>query len=158
MNFLIENLNQELSIFILSMMPISELRGAIPLGIGMGMPAWKVYTIAVIGNILPVPILLKIFRPVISYIARTRYLRKFSGYVVRKIDKGSEKIVKYELLGLLILVAIPLPTTGAWTGCGVASFLKLDYMKSFIYISLGVMVAGLIVLLLSFVGFSVVPS
>jgi len=158
MNFLIENLNQELSIFILSMMPISELRGAIPLGIGMGMPAWKVYIIAVIGNILPVPILLKIFRPVISYIARTRYLRKFSGYVVRKIDKGSEKIVKYELLGLLILVAIPLPTTGAWTGCGVASFLKLDYMKSFIYISLGVMVAGLIVLLLSFVGFSVVPS
>ena len=158
MNILIENLNQELSIFILSMMPISELRGAIPLGIGMGMPAWKVYIIAVIGNILPVPILLKIFRPVISYIARTRYLRKFSGYVVRKIDKGSEKIVKYELLGLLILVAIPLPTTGAWTGCGVASFLKLDYMKSFFYISLGVMLAGLIVLLLSFVGFSVVPS
>ncbi|MBN2285823.1 MAG: small multi-drug export protein [Tissierellales bacterium] len=158
MNVLIENLNQELSIFILSMMPISELRGAIPLGIGMGMPAWKVYIIAVLGNILPVPILLKIFRPAISYIARTRYLRKFSGYVVRKIDKGSEKIVKYELLGLLLLVAIPLPTTGAWTGCGVASFLKLDYMKSFIYISLGVMVAGLIVLLLSFVGFSVVPS
>jgi uncharacterized membrane protein len=151
MYFFIENLSAEMSIFLLSMLPISELRGAIPLGISMGLPPWEVYLISVAGNILPVPILLKVLRPLISYIARTRLLRKPASYIVQKIDKGSEKVLKYELLGLFILVAVPLPTTGAWTGCGVASFLKLDYKKSFIYISLGIIVAGLIMLLLSHV-------
>jgi uncharacterized membrane protein len=151
MYFFIENLSAEMSIFLLSMLPISELRGAIPLGISMGLPPWEVYLISVAGNILPVPILLKVLRPLISYIARTRLLRKPASYIVQKIDKGSEKVLKYELLGLFILVAVPLPTTGAWTGCGVASFLKLDFKKSFIYISLGIMVAGLIMLLLSHV-------
>jgi len=138
------------------MLPISELRGAIPLGMGLGMDPWKCYFLAVAGNIIIVPVLLKIFRPLIRYIARTRLLRKTAGRVVDKVDRNAQKVLKYELIGLFLLVAVPLPTTGAWTGCGVASFLKLDYLKSLGFISLGIMTAGLIVMALSFIGFGMV--
>lgn len=156
MNFIIENFSKETAVFILSMIPISELRGAIPLGIGLGIDPWKCYFISICGNILVVPILLIIFRPVIRYIARTKLLRKTAGKIVKKIDKNAKKVMRYELLGLFLLVAVPLPTTGAWTGCGVASFLKLDYKKSLAFISLGIMTAGLIVMFLSFVGFGMI--
>jgi uncharacterized membrane protein len=156
MNFITENLSREAAVFILAMLPIAELRGSIPLGIGLGMDPWKCYFISVAGNMIIVPVLLKIFKPVIRYIARTKLLRKTAGKIVDKVDKNAKKVMKYELIGLFLLVAIPLPTTGAWTGCGVASFLKLDYKKSIGFISLGIMTAGLIVMLLSFVGFGMV--
>jgi uncharacterized membrane protein len=156
MNFIVENFSSEAAVFILAMLPISELRGAIPLGMGLGMDPWKCYFLAVAGNIIIVPVLLKIFRPLIRYIARTRLLRKTAGRVVDKVDRNAQKVLKYELIGLFLLVAVPLPTTGAWTGCGVASFLKLDYLKSLGFISLGIMTAGLIVMALSFIGFGMV--
>jgi uncharacterized membrane protein len=156
MNFITENLSREAAVFILAMLPIAELRGAIPLGIGLGMDPWKCYFISIAGNIIIVPVLLKIFKPVIRYIARTKLLRKTAGKIVDKVDKNAKKVLKYELIGLFLLVAIPLPTTGAWTGCGVASFLKLDYKKSIGSISLGIITAGLIVMLLSFVGFGMI--
>ncbi|MBV1756760.1 MAG: small multi-drug export protein [Dethiosulfatibacter sp.] len=152
MSFILEHFTNELSVFLLAMMPISELRGSIPLGISLGLPPIEVFIISVVGNILPVPILLKVFKPIIRYIARTRVFRRPAGYILRKVDKGSEKVLKYELFGLFLLVAIPIPTTGVWTGCGVASFLKLDYKKSLLMISLGVITAGIIVMSLSLLG------
>ncbi len=152
MNFIINNFSNETAVFLLSMMPISELRGSIPLGISLGMSPWKSFAISLIGNIIIIPILLLIFRPTIRYFARTSFLRKPAGFIVKTIDQRASKVIKYELMGLFLLVAIPLPTTGVWTGCGVASLLKLDYKKSLLYITAGVITAGLIVLLLSYIG------
>lgn len=152
MNFIVEHFRNVMSVFLLAMMPISELRGSIPLGIGLGLPPFEVFIISVVGNILPVPILLKVYKPIIRYIARTRLFKRPASYILNKVDKGSEKVLKYELFGLFLLVAIPIPTTGVWTGCGVASFLKLDYKKSLLVISLGVIAAGVIVMSLSLLG------
>lgn len=156
MDFITNNFSKEIAVFLLSMMPVSELRGSIPLGISLGISPWKSFTISLIGNIIIVPILLLIFRPVIRFFARTRFLKKPARYIIKKIDNRASRVTKYELFGLFLLVAIPLPTTGAWTGCGVASLLKLDYKKSLISIIAGVISSGLIVLLLSFIGLGII--
>jgi len=87
-------------------------------------------------------------------VARTRLLRRPAAYVLKKVNKGSNKVIRYELLGLFLLVAIPLPTTGAWTGSAVAAFLKLDFKKSFLFIFMGVITAGVIMLAISTAGAS----
>jgi len=142
-------IQKELSVLILSMVPISELRGSIPYGISLGLSPYNALIISVIGNIIPVPFLLKLYRPIIRWIARSTFLRKPASMIVNKVDRSSQKVRKYELWGLFLLVAIPLPTTGVWTASAVASFLKLNYRKSILFISLGVIVAGLIVFSIS---------
>ena len=142
-------MEKEISVFILSMVPKSELRGAIPYGISLGLSPYNAFVISVIGNIIPVPFLLKLYRPIIRWIARSTFLRKPASIIVNKVDRSSKKVRKYELWGLFLLVAIPLPTTGVWTASAVASFLKLNYRKSIFYISLGVLAAGIIVLSIS---------
>lgn len=142
-------MEKEISVFILSMVPISELRGAIPYGISLGLSPYNAFIISVIGNIIPVPFLLKLYRPIIRWIARSTFLRKPASMIVNKVDRSSQKVRKYELWGLFLLVAIPLPTTGVWTASAVASFLKLNYRRSIFYISLGVLAAGIIVLSIS---------
>ena len=142
-------MEKEISVFILSMVPISELRGAIPYGISIGLSPYNAFVISVIGNIIPVPFLLKLYQPIIRWIARSTFLRRPASMIVNKVDRSSQKVRKYELWGLFLLVAIPLPTTGVWTASAVASFLKLSYRKSIFYISLGVLAAGIIVLSIS---------
>ena len=142
-------IQKELSVLILSMVPISELRGSIPYGISLGLSPYNALIISVIGNIIPVPFLLKLYRPIIRWIARSTFLRKPASMIVNKVDRSSQKVRKYELWGLFLLVAIPLPTTGVWTASAVASFLKLNYRKSILFISLGVIAAGLIVFSIS---------
>jgi uncharacterized membrane protein len=154
MNYIVEHFRSEWAVFLLSMIPISELRGSIPLGISLGLPPFEVFLISIAGNMLPVPFLLKLFRPIIRYVARTRLLRRPAAYVLKKVNKGSNKVIRYELLGLFLLVAIPLPTTGAWTGSAVAAFLKLDFKKSFLFIFMGVITAGVIMLAISTAGAS----
>jgi uncharacterized membrane protein len=147
-------IGKELSVLILSMMPISELRGAIPYGISIGLSPYNAFVISVIGNIIPVPFLLKLYQPIIRWIARSTFLRRPASMIVNKVDRSSQKVRKYELWGLFLLVAIPLPTTGVWTASAVASFLKLSYRKSIFFISLGVLAAGIIVLSI-FLGISI---
>jgi len=154
MSEILSLIGKELSVFILSMVPISELRGAIPYGISIGLSPYNSFVISVIGNIIPVPFLLKLYRPIIRWIARSTFLRKPASMIVNKVDRSSQKVRKYELWGLFLLVAIPLPTTGVWTASAVASFLKLSYKKSIFFISLGVLAAGIIVLSIS-VGVSI---
>ncbi len=154
MSEILSLIGKELSVFILSMVPISELRGAIPYGISIGLSPYNSFVISVIGNIIPVPFLLKLYRPIIRWIARSTFLRKPASMIVNKVDRSSRKVRKYELWGLFLLVAIPLPTTGVWTASAVASFLKLSYKKSIFFISLGVLAAGIIVLSIS-VGVSI---
>lgn len=142
----IESIKRELLVIFFSMVPISELRGAIPLGISLGLSPIHSTIISICGNILIVPILLKILHPLIIFFEDTFIFKYTIGVVKNKAIKKADSIKTYSLIGLFLFVAIPLPTSGAWTASVIASVLKLDKKKAFISISLGIIVAGLIIL------------
>ena len=142
-------LTKKLFLFFLSMVPVIELRGAIPLGMAWGIPMWQTYLISVIGNILPVPILVVFARRVLFWCATWP---KVGHFFQKIIDIGNRKIGKlgnYELQGLYIFVAIPLPGTGAWTGTLAASILDMDFKTSVLAVMGGVLLASVIMLLAS---------
>ncbi len=131
---------------LVSMLPVIELRGGIPYGVVAGLGVKTALTCALIGNILPVPFLILFTTKVFAWL-RTKS-PKLDRLVVKMEQKGmSEKDVidKYEFWGLVLLVAIPLPGTGAWTGCLVAALLEMDVKKSIPAVILGVLIAGAIV-------------
>ena len=112
-----QGISNELTVILVAAMPLSELRGAIPLGITMGFTPLESTILSIIGNIIPIPFLLKLLEPIMTYFESTRLFSKDVQWVKRRTLKRSrDKVRKYSLLGLFILVAIPLPTTGAWTG------------------------------------------
>lgn len=137
---------KELITFVISMFPIVELRGAVPVGVAFGIDSWKLYLIAVLGNMLPIPFVLWLARPIINFCLNSRFLKKFGNWLQNKVDKNADEIVKYGTWGLMIFVAIPLPGTGAWTGALVAALLDLRIKKAVPSILLGVMIAGIIML------------
>ena len=131
-----------LYVFGLAMVPVFELRGAIPVGVAAGLPFWIVFITAILGNLLPVPFLILFTRRVFEW------LRKKSALLERLEKKAAAKedlLKKYELLGLCILVAIPLPGTGAWTGSLVAAVFDIRLKHAFPAIALGVLIAAVIV-------------
>ena len=137
---------KELITFIISMFPIVELRGAVPVGVALGIESWKLYIIAVLGNMLPIPFVLWLARPIINFFLNSRLFKKLGQWLHRKVEKNTDKIVKYGTWGLFIFVAIPLPGTGAWTGALVAALIDLRIKKAVPSILLGVMTAGVIML------------
>ncbi|QQY79162.1 putative membrane protein [Keratinibaculum paraultunense] len=148
---LLEEIKTELIVLIVAAMPLSELRGAIPLGISLGLSPIHSTVISILGNMMIVPILLKILNPVMNYLENTTLFSKFISWVKsRTMNKTRKTIKKYSLVGLFILVAIPIPTTGAWTGCIAASLLRLDFKKALISILSGVFTAGIIVSTISY--------
>ncbi len=135
----------------ISMVPVIELRGAIPVGVGMGLPFWPVFFAAVIGNLLPVPFLVLFTRRVFGWLrTKSGLLERFVSKMEKKAEAKKSLIEKYELLGLCILVAIPLPGTGAWTGSLVAAVFDLRLKRSFPAIVLGVLIAGVIVSMVTY--------
>ena len=146
-----QGISDELTVILVAAMPLSELRGAIPLGITMGFTPLESTILSIIGNIIPIPFLLKLLEPIMNYLESTRLFSKGVQWVKRRTLKRSrDKVRKYSLLGLFILVAIPLPTTGDWTRCIAATLLKIDFKKALISIISGVLVAGIIVYTLSY--------
>lgn len=144
-----KSLPNELGIMFLSMLPLTELRAAIPIFIAKEMPPVLAYIMAVIGNMLPVPFVLAFSRPLFKWMKKCRCLNKISEALDRKIEKNKEKVLKYEFWGLALFVAIPLPGTGAWTGAFIASILDLRYKNALPSIGIGVIIAGAIVTLVS---------
>ncbi len=140
------NLSEELITFIISMFPIVELRGAIPVGVMFGIESWKLYILAVLGNVLPIPFILWLGRPIVNYCLNSRFFKRFGQWLQNKVDKNSDKIVKYGTWGLMIFVAIPLPGTGAWTGALAAALLDIRIKRAIPAILAGVMIAGIIML------------
>lgn len=140
------NLSEEVITFLISMFPIVELRGAIPVGVMFGIESWKLYALAVVGNILPIPFILWLARPILNFCLNSRMFRKFGQWLQNKVDKNADKIVKYGTWGLLIFVAIPFPGTGAWTGALVAALLDIRIKRAIPSILAGVMIAGIIML------------
>ena len=146
-DFFFKTLGVELCTFIISMIPIIELRGAIPFGVGMGMNPIFCYIISVLGNMLPVPIILLFVRRVLEWMKNVKHLDKIANWVFQKADKHSGKVTKYATWGLFLFVAIPLPGTGAWTGALIAALLNMRMKKSLPSIFTGVVTAGLIMTL-----------
>ena len=147
------------SIFIVSMLPVSELRGAIPIGILIyKMPVWKVFLIAVIGNFLPVPFVLLFLKKLYELTKHLKIARKFFNFIFNHAHKRKKVVELYEELGLMLFVGIPLPVTGAWTAAVIATLLNLDFKKSLIFIFLGIIIAGIIVTFLVKLGLISAPA
>lgn len=132
--------------FLMAMVPVVELRGAIPLGVGLGLNIVPAFLASVIGNMVPVPFIVVYIRRIFLWMRRR--LPRFNSVVdklERKAHLKGQTVTKYRYLGLMILVAIPLPGTGAWTGALVAAFLDMRLKKALPAIFAGVVIAGLIV-------------
>ena len=143
--FFQQNFPPELAVFFISMIPLIECRGAIPFGmLVLGMPLWEVLPIAVIGNILPVPFILLLIRPVINWLKTTRLLHPIAHWIEAKADKKKDRVLKYSKWGLFLFVAIPIPGTGAWTGALVAALLNMRVRSAFFTILFGMITAALI--------------
>lgn len=138
-----------LIVFFVSMVPIIELRGAIPYAVGFGLPLLPSYIIAIIGNMIPVPFIFLFARKVLVWGRAKKYIGKFFTWCLKKGEKGGEKLKASAgnsgiFWALLLFVGVPLPGTGAWTGTLAASFLKLDFKTSITAVALGVILAGII--------------
>ncbi len=137
-----------LLVFFISMVPIVELRGAIPYAVGFNLPLLPSYVIAILGNMLPVPFIFFFARKVLAWGKDKKIIGKFFTFCLEKGNKGGKKLQakagRSVYLALFLFVGIPLPGTGAWTGTLAASFLNLDFKKSVISIMAGVVLAGII--------------
>ncbi len=134
-------------VFLISMLPIVELRGSIPVGYSLGLP-WHVNMIAsIIGNMLPVPFILLFVVKAFEFMKKHNIMKGLVEKLEKRAMSRSESVANKEFWGLMIFVAIPLPGTGAWTGALIAALLKLDFKKSFLSVFLGVLVAATIVTL-----------
>jgi uncharacterized membrane protein len=144
---------KELIVIIIAVLPIIELRGAIPVAINVfHIPWYWSYILAVIGNILPVPILLLFFNYLEKILRKLKIGRVLMDWVIERARRPSELIQKYERIGLVLFVAIPLPVTGAWTGSIAAFLCGIKFKYAFLAILSGVLIAGVIVTCLSLLG------
>jgi len=152
----IASVNKELAVVVLAALPVSELRGAIPLGIAWGFSPQKAYILSFIGNLIPVVPLLFLLQPIASALRHIPLFEKFFNWLFERTRRKSSLIEKFEALGLILFVAIPLPVTGAWTGCVAATLFKIRFRYALLAIVAGVAIAGLIVLGLSMAGKEIV--
>jgi uncharacterized membrane protein len=147
------NLSQSLITFLLAMIPISELRGALLVAIPVfHMPWYQAFYLAVIGNLIPVPFLLLFFDAVSKLIKKNKRGKQLIDWLLSRTAKRMGNMEKYKFAGLMVFVAIPLPLTGAWTACLAAYIMGMPFWKAFLSISSGVLAAGVIVTILALLG------
>lgn len=150
--FFTETVGPYFSVLFCSMIPIIELRGAIPMGAALGLPWWQNYLISVVGNMLPVPIILLFVRGVLDWMAasKIKLFASVARWVNAKAEKNRAKIERYSFWGVALFVAIPLPATGAWTGSLVAATIEMRFWKAMLSALIGVMIAGGVMTLASY--------
>ncbi len=148
----LSGLSPELITFLVAALPVAEVRGAIPVGIALHLSYPEAFCWAVLGNLLPVVPLLLFLDPVADWLRRFPIWRSFFEWLFARAAAKGKIVERYEALGLAIFVAIPLPMTGAWTGCAVASLFKLRFVSALWSIAAGVLGAGLLVSLAVFTG------
>ena len=137
-------LNKMFVIFLISMLPVVELRGAIPVGAAIGLPWYLNMIVSIVGNLLPVPFILLFSVKAFEFMKKHNILVKFIEKIENRAKKRSEGLATGEFIGLMLFVAIPFPGTGAWTGALIAALLQFERKRSFIYITLGVLIAAAI--------------
>lgn len=140
---------REAAVFFISMIPLVELRLAVPLGIAAGMPWLETLVIALIGNILPIPFIILFAEKLLDWLSSLPPFSKLAKWYMAKLDSKKDKVTKYARIGLFLFVAVPLPGTGAWSGAAIASILKMPVRKAFVSIALGVVAAGIIMTVVS---------
>ena len=136
---------------LVSMLPVVELRGGIPFGVAAGLPVWAAFIAAVIGNLIPVPFIIVYIRRVFQWMRKR--LPRLNGLVdalEHKAHLKGRKVTKYKYLGLIVLVAVPLPGTGAWTGSLAAAFLDMPLRKAIPAVIAGVIIAGIAISILTY--------
>ena len=144
----------------ISMVPLIELRGAIPVSQGLGLPIIPSYIVCILANMLPVPIIYLFARKVLVWGCDKPVIGGFFTWCLEKGEKGGKKLQEKAgrslFVALLLFVGVPLPGTGAWTGTLAASILDMDFKSTVIAVMLGVVLAGVIMMVVSFLGFSIV--
>lgn len=142
-----------LIIFLISMVPLIELRGAIPVAVGMGLPVIPSILVSVLGNMIPVPLIFLFARRFLMWGKDKRFIGGICRWCLDKGEKGGRQLEAKAGKGLywalLLFVGIPIPGTGAWTGTLAASILNMDFRKSVLYVLLGILLAGAIMIVLS---------
>ena len=147
--------------FLVSMVPLIELRGGVPIAVGMGLPYLPSLIVCIIGNMLPMPFIYFFARKVLMWGKDKKYIGKFFTYCIEKGERGGEKLIEKAgkrglFVALMLFVGIPLPGTGAWTGTLAASFLNMGMKETTAAVSLGVVIAGIIMTVVSSGVFSVI--
>lgn len=143
-------LSNEFKVMFTAAMPIIEVKGAIPVGIALGMAPLHATFLAFLGSMIPVPLILFTIRPIFNYLKKTKTFKKMINKLIHKSMNKSGNVKKYGYLGLFIFVAIPLPGTGVWTGSLIASLLDLRFKYAFPTILIGNLIASIIIMSLSF--------
>ncbi len=142
-------INPYFTILVLGATPIIELRGAIPAGVAMGIDPWLVYILAVAGSTLPAPFLILFFRKILDFLEVKGWLPKLTNFLNNHVQKKAHKLKKASIMGLFLFVAVPLPSTGAYTGSVLASVFDIRLKYAFPAILIGNMTAGVIMMMLS---------
>ena len=143
-------LPDELVCFIISMVPIIELRGGLIIAAIKGIPLFRAIGVCIAGNIIPVPFILLLITPIFTWLKKTKLFKPMVEKLETKSMGKSDKIKKYEFVGLMLFVGIPLPGTGAWTGSLIASLLNIKFKKAFPAVVLGLFMATAIMCIISY--------
>lgn len=143
---------KELIVFIISLLPVLELRGGLIAASLLRVNPVNAYIVSIIGNLLPIPFILIFLSKILSWMEKSkiRFFNSIASWLKKKADKNKSKIEKYGYIGLILFVGIPLPGTGAWTGSLVATALNLNKKKAFLCTIVGVLIASVIMMLLSY--------
>ena len=148
-------MNNIVYIFLISMLPLVELRGAIPIGAALGVEYYYNFIAAIIGNLLPVPFILLFIPKILEFLNRFKPFQPIVRWLWKKADKHSGRVLSGAFIGLMSFVLLPIPGTGAWTGSLIAALFKLPFWRSLLAVTLGVIGCGVIMCLASYgvVGF-----
>jgi len=139
-----------LKVILMSMVPLIEQRGAIPMGIlAFHMNPFLVFVASLVGSFIPAPFIYIFFNKIFAWMKTVKQLTRFTNFVEKKVQKGSKQLEKYKEVGLITFVGIPLPTTGLWTGTAIAAFMGLDFKKSMWCVFLGGVVSAVIITIVS---------
>lgn len=147
--FLRETFPPQIGVVLAGALPVTELRAAIPLAVSMGMPAGEAFVYGVLGNMLPVPVLLWVLPKAFAWFTEDTFIGRQLNRWVERTKRRSDKVEKYGALGLALFTAVPLPTTGAWSAALAAVIFKISPKVAFFSISVGVLLAGVVITLVS---------
>jgi len=150
LNFIMELITKESTVALTAAVPMVEVRGAIPVGVAMGLSPMNALGMALLGSMIPVPFILFLIRPIFQMLLKSDHFKDFIHRLTHKTLDKSDKVKKYGFWGLLIFVAIPLPGTGVWSGSLAAALLDMRFKIAFPAIFLGNIIAGLIMTALSY--------
>ena len=141
---------KQIIVFVISLMPILELRGGLIAAALLGLSPLQSYIICIIGNLLPIPLILLLINKILNWMRNSKHFNKIANWLDKKVEKHKGQIEKFGYLGIVLFVGIPLPGTGAWTGSLIASVLEMDKKKTFLSVLVGVFMASVIMMIFSY--------